>query len=432
MLRFAHIVYLCGASAVVSSTLGCGGGAEDIIAASTTNASTPPRALAAAPFAMARTVAVDATGRGTFENEHFSGDDVDVWDIGALSTGTRVIVDVTAHGIDLSAGFFDDTFQVLMLNHDRFHKKNVDPYAIVDIREDTGSLFIVLAAADIARNGSYKATVTVTRDLIIQSTQQQHVVLNFAGGKNIAIGSTPAQDLEPFDAAVLSTAWVGRTEEMKDIVRESMRRAYSGLGVVFHDAADVPQNVDVTWVHFGGKHPSNVGLAANVDYGNRYRTQAAIVYVGNFAKYVKYGYTSAEIAQGFANVAAHELGHLLGCNHSDDPADVMNVSPTVDALVAPQFFVPTAALDPKVFKAGLQDGANLVFLATGGDWLEVEEARARSASEYLAVVPERKPMYYSSLETGMAQQAAARHKASSRQLAPRMTCRRCTNGWTLK
>jgi hypothetical protein len=345
--------------------------------------------LAEEPFLVARHSTLNPESTTVLEGAFEESRNIDVWNLGSATAGTRLTVDVAGSGNDLSLGLFDQDYQVLLINHDRFPRKNLDPYAVFEARDNLESVFLAVtlenkAAKDVPR---YTVKVSHHNDVVVPGSKAQHVVLNFLGQARVSIGSAPPVDVDPFDAAVLHPDWSGRSRQIRDLVMDNMVRIYSGLDVHFYFADERPADLDLTWVHFGGEHPSNVGLAANVDYGNRHLSQSAIVYVKNFAKYVKYGYGPEDLARGFANVAAHELGHLLGCNHSDDPADVMNVSPTVDALVAPQFFVPDAGLDPHVFRAGFQDGANVIYSVVGGDWTTVESARRASSAAYMIAVP---------------------------------------------
>lgn len=312
-----------------------------------------------------------------------------VWDLGALPARTRLTVDVQGQGRDLAMGLFDEEFQILLLNNNRIN--SIDPYAVYLSELEQSRIYLAISGADShVVTGAYTMTISLTANQQPLPTQTQAVVLVFGGASGVDIGNYHVGTVPAFDAADLDPTWGDHTGEMKQLVMNNLREVYTGLNVQFYfdEDGNLPTDNVLSRVYFGAHDANNVGLAANVDYGNNYQQQACIVYTQNFSKYAGYGYSYQDIAQGFASVAAHELGHLLGCNHSDLPADVMNVSPTVADLLAPKYFVESAALDSAVFPTGQQDGGWLVYRAVGGDWDEFQQARSVRASHYQPATPQ--------------------------------------------
>ena len=335
-------------------------------------------------FAEPRPAELEPGGVTSFSGELLDAGEVDVWDLGLVETGTRLEVELQGFGANFSIGLFDQDYLVRMISHDRYNSK--DPRAILHVAQRIEGMLLVVASDPFeASTGPYTVQVTQSTDADVVMPGTQTVVLNFSSGSFVSIGSVTVPQVTPFDAADLHPDWSDLTAPMKDIVMDSMRRVYDGLNVelFFSDDPQAPRE-GVTTVYFGAEDANNVGLAATIDYGNRNKQHNAIVYTRNFAKYIPYGYTYRDLAQGFANVAAHELGHLLGLNHTDLPLDVMNVSPTVDALVAPQYFSEEARLSSATFPVGQQDGAELIFETVGGEWSRVALARDNNASLYAA------------------------------------------------
>lgn len=369
---------------VAVAMAGCSNGVLEV----RTGATPPPGQADVDLFAEAKLIELNHQGVTTISGELTSSASVGVFNLGMIEAGTRIIVDLAGYGSNFSVGLFDDNHQTRIINHDRYGGR--DPYAVLETSDPIPTLYLVITSDPThASAGLFTATVVHTAGLSFPVSVAQDVILNFSGGEALTIGSVFIARMSPFAAVDLDPRWAALTGEMKSIVMDNLLRTYQGLNVNFYfdDDPDRPTG-EVSTIHFGTEDTRNVGLASSIDYGNRAKAQQAIVYTQNFAKYIPYGYTYVDIATGFANVAAHELGHLLGLNHTDLPADVMNVSPTVDALVAPKYFVDDVALDPSVFPVGLQDGAERVLHAVGGNWLTILSARDNSAALYAELFPE--------------------------------------------
>ncbi len=338
-------------------------------------------------FASAKQQAIVADATTVWYGAMGVSQHLEVWDLGPLEQGSRLVLDLDGRGADYDLGLFDQDRQVLMINRDR--RGGRDPYTVFDLQgEDLARLYVVVSRESTAApEDGYSLMVTHSAGALVPPAAPQVVILNFSGGQSVSIGNVFHGVVYPFDAAALNPEWAEHTEDMRQIILAELERIYEGLDVAFRFGDPINRPQEASIIYFGGTHPSNVGLAASVDYGNRLRDQVAIVYTENFQKYVPYGYTHMDIAHGLANVAAHELGHLLGLNHTDLAADVMNVSPTVAALMTPQYFVESAALDSAVFPLGLQDGAERILITVGGVWEQVVQSRSRSAARYASLLP---------------------------------------------
>ena len=73
----------------------------------------------------------------------------------------------------------------------------------------------------------------------------------------------------------------------------------------------------------------------------------------------------AEMAQTMANVASHEIGHLLGLNHTQDPLGVMDITATAYQLMQDEA-IRRSPLNASIFSTGFQSGVSLLVAAGGG------------------------------------------------------------------
>jgi hypothetical protein len=303
---------------------------------------------------------------------------MDVWPLRYYPVGSRLKIDVYGEG-QYCWGLLDHN-EVLFVDRN-YPKNRINSEEDFLLYRDGAELDLVVTRHPEAVSvGTYLAIVH--KEPVRPPVQRaQHVILNFGVARNVTLQGHWPYDVPAFDAARLDSSWGSHTQEMKEIVMQRMRTIYDGLNVrfYFHDDPQVPEDQRVTLIYFGGMHPSNVGLAERIDYGNRCPADRGGVYTQNFSKYIGIGFSYQDLACGFANVAAHELGHLLGLNHTDDVRDVMNVSPTPKDLMTPKYFVESPRLDSKVFPTGNQDGAAILYSTLGGDWDLIQRARRANA-----------------------------------------------------
>lgn len=216
----------------------------------------------------------------------------------------------------------------------------------------------------------------------VPESSPQIVYLNFAGASGLSIHHQAAISFDAFDAADIGDEYAGQTQPIKQAILSVVRRDYApyNVTIVSSDDAAPPADVHAT-VHFGGNSDGLLGLADSVDNYNQDPAQAAIVYIEAFQPYWTMKMTPAQQGVMIGNVASHELGHLLGLYHTQDPSDVLDTTGTAWQLAGTQNF-ELAPLEPTVFATGSQNSPLLLSQIVGLNPSAAKASASKSLLEY--------------------------------------------------
>lgn len=296
--------------------------------------------------------------------------DVDVFEIGSLTIGDRVIVDVGTPGsrLDASAAVFDEGGRLIFENDDRdLELQQLDPFINVVVRRDTDITFVAIASSPFAPGtGTYHMMIRVVRGGDAPAPEPQIVALNFSGG-SVTIPNDRTYTVDPFDTADISAQYAGWTEGVRNEIVATVATNYAGLGLDLRvlPGATLPHNCSYSMILFGGRNPRAFGIAENVDPYNANPCDDGIVFTEMFTPTV-FGRTLTveELGRAIGNVASHEIGHLLGLHHVADIHDLMDNTGDATTFLLDQQF-KASPLDRSVFPIGVQDGFLLLLETIG-------------------------------------------------------------------
>ena len=127
-------------------------------------------------FDNATALPLDAADQLTFSGEITGEGDIDIYELGALKSGDRLLVDVQrlSGDLDAVAAVFDDRELLHIFNDDREpDASNLNPLINEIIRGPAGDYFLGISAlAGSLTTGGYSVTVRITRDVGLPAPQR--------------------------------------------------------------------------------------------------------------------------------------------------------------------------------------------------------------------------------------------------------------------
>jgi len=317
--------------------------------------------------------------------------DIDIYVLGPATAGDRIIIDVTGdNGLNTVAGLFDAGFNLIDANNDRsYYAGQLDPYIAQVIRVNTDALYLGIAVSESGHftsssgqydNGTYSVSILRQPGAMVSPAQQQIAWLDFEGGDRVQIGLEPVETMRPFSAESISSRLAGSTDYIIEAALAHMRVDYANYDVVLLDSRHHAKPEEpYTKVYFGNYSDRFLGLADSVDTGNKLPQQEAIVYAEDLALFEALQPTADEIAQALANIASHELGHLLGLEHAVAAPDLMATAASARQILEIDHGFYRSPLESLVFPVGYQNAPQLLLLNVGANPNAAPGARVRLA-----------------------------------------------------
>jgi hypothetical protein len=294
------------------------------------------------------------------------GSDVDVYNIGSLDPGDRLIIDVRRQTGDLDpvAAVFDGASEMIAFNDDRVpDASDLNPYIDFVVRGTTRTYYLAIIGYPGENTaGEYQADIRIQRGVGLPDPVVQLVYLEWRGGRNITVANVGTFDLPAFSAVDVGLP-AAQTLQLKDRVAQIVRERYTGynLTVLSSDHDAVPTTPHST-VYFGGTDQNAFAISEQIDSYNQDPSDDTIVFTGSYRDAFSHDPSLEEMAQALGNTVAHEVGHLVGLIHTADCADLMDTSCANDRILAQQNF-KTGRIDSSVFPFGVQNAPELL------DWV---------------------------------------------------------------
>jgi hypothetical protein len=300
--------------------------------------------------------------------------DLDVFSLGALATGDRLLLDASTpdSSLDVALTVFDTQQRLVYENDDRGGEQGslLDSYIDFIIRHAGNPYYVVVSHSAFAASGTvtgrYQIDLSIESGFDVPQPVGQILLLDFNGGSvdSPTLGQTT---IAPFSGRAISPIYRSDTTLLKELIRATVEQNFDrfNVTVLTTDEALPANDEEYSTIFLGGFNNRAFGIAEQVDLYNTDFCDDAIVYSESFSPGVFTHVPTVELlAEAIGNIVAHEAGHLLGLNHVDDELAIMDGASPADTFLLDQEF-KEAPLSSDIVPIGVQDAVMLLNEAIG-------------------------------------------------------------------
>ncbi|MEK6675707.1 MAG: matrixin family metalloprotease [Planctomycetota bacterium] len=284
--------------------------------------------------------------------------DTDVFNLGPVSPGDHItVVMETDETLDGAIALLDqDGTAWLVDDHRNVYLGRAEPFIDVVVQRTATACHVAVSATPgYSSDGDYTLIATKQSAQSLPERHPDTVLLDFDGGRDIRVAGRPTVNVPPFDAEAISAAFADDATTIANLVTQKVRTDYADLNVTILSTSEGDEfDGTMTRVFFGTFDADLLGIAQGVDEFNSFKTQSAMVFTDTFRAFAPLAPSVDEISQAIANVASHEIGHLLGLVHTADPNGLMDVTASLAELLSDQNF-RRSPIHQDVFPLGYQD-----------------------------------------------------------------------------
>jgi len=182
-------------------------------------------------YSQALDLILDANGTGRIQGSICPATDVDIYNLGPMSPGDRIRVDLqTQGGLDADIAVFDDGGRLFIENDDRA-PGDLNPFVNEAVRHAGLAYYLAVASSPLAQSsGSYSAVITIGRGQPVPPPRPQNVLLDFDGG-TVTIPGDATYTVGPFDARSIDPVYVGQTGTVKQWILRTVQEQYAGFAL---------------------------------------------------------------------------------------------------------------------------------------------------------------------------------------------------------